>query len=129
MEINFSFPLKIIHRGFVCENAAEADTVFTSLKRRIMNKKHKKKFPQKTVGIFSFFMYVLLSKMNTKPRGDCMLKNINPQLQVYFECLPIHIKNHILELKRPINSLNELLSCVELIEKQEKRWDDPQHGR
>ena len=53
-KINFSFPLKIIHRGFVCENAAEADAVFTSLKRRIMNKKHEKNSHRK---LWEFFLF------------------------------------------------------------------------
>lgn len=38
---------------------------------------------------------------------------LNPNLHTYFEMLPIGVKNSILESGKNINTLEELLTCVD----------------
>ena len=42
-----------------------------------------------------------------------MQNQINPDLSSYFEMLPIEVKNQILESGATINSLSDLLQCVD----------------
>ena len=42
-----------------------------------------------------------------------MNSNFNPKLQPYFEMLPIEAKNYILESNASINTVEDLLQCVD----------------
>lgn len=41
------------------------------------------------------------------------MSTLNPDLQPYFEMLPIDAKNWILQSGKPINTLEDLLQCVD----------------
>ena len=44
-----------------------------------------------------------------------MMSTLNPKLRPYFEMLPIEAKNIILESNTDIDTLDDLLQCVETL--------------